>query len=583
MPAATSSTSTRDGFDDKPGRIKIFCDAASAGDISTLEVLIREHPELVNMDLAENDEHRAIHYAVLHRHPSAVKILMEAGSDASKGIYPNRTATTARAIASDRGFDEITDIIAQAEQDRRARSTCPNITVTPQQEVIHASIRTGKVVEAIEALTADPGLIHVCDRDGASPLHIAAEALNASMVNWLLVSGASIRKVDALGRTPLDRAVLAVDRTRKDSRDLFAKIADQLVPRDEPLSVRSAVALGDLQVVRRLHQETSDLFEPGQFNPGLLSIAVRHGKLEMVRLLLDLGFDPNERVRLDNLEGDVYSSGSPLWQAAVGDDFEIATILLNRGADPNAAVYASGTPTAQSFATHNRRMEELMTERGGTISPEFMGLHRQTEQARQLLSGLVTVVVNKDAYSGPTLAEQLLWGAACGGDAEIVRMALDEITWARDDKRWYNMAVQPLRIWNHGPGFWAVGYDRSTYTRCFEMIIKRCDVNALSRQGTTILHRVASDGDTWGHQVMTPEERIAFATLVLDAGARFDPRDELLQSTPLAWAARWGRTELVALLLERGAPRVEPDGEPWTAPLAWAERYGHTEIAAMLK
>ena len=40
--------------------------------------------------------------------------------------------------------------------------------------------------------------------------------------------------------------------------------------------------------------------------------------------------------------------------------------------------------------------------------------------------------------------------------------------------------------------------------------------------------------------------------MLLDAGANMTARDGVLKSTPLGWACRWGRAELVKLLLERG-------------------------------
>ena len=42
-----------------------------------------------------------------------------------------------------------------------------------------------------------------------------------------------------------------------------------------------------------------------------------------------------------------------------------------------------------------------------------------------------------DGVGGETVAEQLLWGAACGGDPEILRMALERVDWPRDDPRWF--------------------------------------------------------------------------------------------------------------------------------------------------
>src|ERR1700687_4084165 len=59
-------------------------------------------------------------------------------------------------------------------------------------------------------------------------------------------------------------------------------------------------------------------------------------------------------------------------------------------------------------------------------------------------------------------------------------------------------------------------------------------------------------------------------------------RDDILKSTPLGWACRWGRIELVKLLLERGADSVEADAEPWATPRAWAERMGTDDLLSML-
>lgn len=70
--------------------------------------------------------------------------------------------------------------------------------------------------------------------------------------------------------------------------------------------------------------------------------------------------------------------------------------------------------------------------------------------------------------------------------------------------------------------------------------------------------------------------------MLLDAGARVDVRDDLLESTPLGWACRWGRTGLVKRLLKRGADPVEADAEPWATPRAWAEKRGHADVLAML-
>ena len=86
------------------------------------------------------------------------------------------------------------------------------------------------------------------------------------------------------------------------------------------------------------------------------------------------------------------------------------------------------------------------------------------------------------------------------------------------------------------------------------------------------------------HEVIARDHGVgvALATLLLDAGARTDVRDNFLKSTPLGWSCRWGRVELVKLLLARGADPIEADAEAWATPRAWAEKKRRPEILALL-
>ena len=66
--------------------------------------------------------------------------------------------------------------------------------------------------------------------------------------------------------------------------------------------------------------------------------------------------------------------------------------------------------------------------------------------------------------------------------------------------------------------------------------------------------------------------------MVLEAGTRLDLRDTVLLSTPLGWACRWGRIELVRLFLSRGADPIEAGAEPWARPRAWAEKMNRRDV-----
>ena len=312
---------------------------------------------------------------------------------------------------------------------------------------------------------------------------------------------------------------------------------------------------------------------------GLVRTAVTHNRSEILDLLLDFGFDPDERVRLHEGDDAPFTWGMALQHAVHLKRYGMAETLLERGADPNASIYASGDPVFSAYSEGDQEMIALLERYGGVPAATTAGLFRQTELARRMLAGEAPCRI--DGAAGESLGEQLLWGGACGGDPEIVRMALEHVDWPPDDPRWFTMLEQPLRTWTHG----AVGesWDKSTYLTCFRLLLERCDPNLRGRPtdggqfGLTTLHHIVARGD------MTPEERVAFATAILDCGARLDMRDHLLKSTPLGWACRWGQLPLVKLFLDRGADPLEPDAEPWATPRAWAERMNRGDVLAELR
>src|SRR5437660_268761 len=183
--------------------VKRLADAVKEGDLSQVRVLLNMRPELIGIDMSGGDERRALHFAVLRRDVAMVKLLMEAGADARQGVYPHRDATSALAIAWDRGYDEIVTVIEEEERRRREENSCPNATISPVQEQIAEAIHCDDTAGAIRLLETDKSLIQACDRHGATPLHIAAQEWNRELIEWLLEWRANVRKEDEFGLTPL--------------------------------------------------------------------------------------------------------------------------------------------------------------------------------------------------------------------------------------------------------------------------------------------------------------------------------------------------------------------------------------------
>ena len=456
--------------------VRALVDAVKSGDESTVREMLRRRPELARGGV---DNFGVIHHAVLRRQAAIVRLLMANGANARDGVYPHREATTAHAIATQRGYDDIVRIIEEEEQKRPGG-------------------KTGRGPEP-------------------SPLHRAARDYDTDAVSRLLDEGADVHALALNRYSPLDGAA---ERWWHADPERFERVATLLLARGAHMTPRAATALGDIEWLRTWFAKDP----PAREKHALLRIAVTHDRREVLDLLLDLGFDPDDRQQLHDEDDPPFTWGMPLQHAVERQRYELAETLLERGADPNAQIYASGDPMFSAFSRNDDRMVALLERYGGIPAATSAGLFRKPELAKKMLSGETKYRV--DGAAGQTLGEQLLWGAACGGDPEILAMALERVDWPRDDARWFGMLEQPLRSWTHGPS--GDSYDHSTYLVCFTMLLERCDPNLRGRPtdnqqfGLTTLHNLVARGD------MSGEERAAFALSILDAGARLDIRDHLL-------------------------------------------------------
>ncbi len=540
--------------------VEALAEAVKAGDMAQARTLLHARPELAAMDMSGSDEHRGLHYAVLRRDAAMVRLLMEAGADARKGIFPHRDATSALVLARDREYTDIVAVIEEEERLRREEMSCPNATISPVQEQISAAIAQGDNATAMRLLETDGSLIQACDRRGGTPLHIAAEEGNEEMVSWLLRRRANVRKEDMRGLTALDRAALAAS-PQNDQAKQFPSIAKLLLEAGAEVTIRGAVALADVSRVRDLVRADPGTLRHLDREGGLLTLAVKHGQLEMVRVLLDLGADVDERTMLEELEEPTLSWGKPLWNAALAGERDITELLLDRGADPNANVYASGWPLRNAWGHKDDSVKRLLLQHGAKLQPYMVAEAHDVAEAKRLL----------DCDTGEELAQELAWSAADHGCAAIVELAIARLSWPSNDRRWHWIIIQPIR---------GAGGDRAIeeFFDCMAALLRHGVDPNVARFGQTALHYVAAR-----HSGLSDADRARFASMLIDYGARLDMRDDLLKSTPLGWACRWGRKELAELLIARGAPVDEAAAEAWATPKAWAEKMNHEKISALLR
>src|SRR5262249_25028170 len=126
--------------------------AVRADDLAGVRATLKVRPELAHMSM---DNLHVLHHAVLNRSPEMVRILMQHGANFHEGVQQHRDATWPLAIDIERGYDEIVTIIREEEQPRRESRSGVGATLA-----------------------------------GLTPLHVAARALNTTMIASLLDHGA---------------------------------------------------------------------------------------------------------------------------------------------------------------------------------------------------------------------------------------------------------------------------------------------------------------------------------------------------------------------------------------------------------
>jgi ankyrin repeat protein len=283
-----------------------------------------------------------------------------------------------------------------------------------------------------------------------------------------------------------------------------------------------------------------------------LKNAAAGGHLDIVRLLLEHGADPNLP------EEGIAPLGHALYSAVYNGHYEIAELLLEHGAHPNPPVESSADAVWIAIRRGDKRMLELLGAHGAEMEIPIR-LDGELEYQDLVKSG-VRLPLHVRAYYGdlagvraaleadPGVADaEALALAAQNGHEQIVRLLLALRPELAREVRVFKPREMAELLFRHG-----------------------MDPNHPSWLRKTPLHDAAGSGD------------VESAALYLDHGADLDARDEEQCSTPLAWAAMNGHARMVELLLRRGAHPELPDDPPWATPLAWARRRGHDEVVRVL-
>ena len=137
---------------------------------------------------------------------------------------------------------------------------------------------------------------------------------------------------------------------------------DELLSAAPELDVFEAAAVGKTERLRELLDEDPSLanaWAPDGFQP--LGLASFFGHVDTARLLVERGAEVNSASRNDLRVMPLHSA------AATGDPetrYELAKLLLEHGADPNARQQDDFTPLMAADQHGDDRLRELLVEHG---------------------------------------------------------------------------------------------------------------------------------------------------------------------------------------------------------------------------
>lgn len=508
--------------------------ACAAGDMPKVKALVAKDRRLVNAQFAYQFP---VHLAARAGHAEIVKLLLD------KGAHPGPWGNLLLA-ARERGYRQVETVFQRAMMKRFNYS--PDFDALKEAIISRDSRKVGAV------LRRQPNLAQASDASGNNALHWSVITRQLGLIERFAALGTPIDAERADGQTPLLIALnggcnsyrAAREPSHPSIRNRFVMVG-YLLARGASYTISVAAAVGDQERIEQLLQKDSGLARRlNSLRESPLSYASAHGYLNIVRLLLEHGADPN-------VPEEGAPNGLALYLACAGNHLEVARLLLEHGANPNAGLDSCMHCVNITRVYHGEQagpLEQLVRRHGAYTQPYHMSA-RQIKQA--IRDG--HEVTRHPEFLGNLMAQhnaKLLDLYLDSDPANVVRMA-DEL------------AVP-----------WSAALVRKLLARGF-------DPNRPDWLGRTILHACATNGDR------------SIAAVLLNAGADINAREIEYQGTPLASAVRMccaaedpdraerGR-QMVEFLLNRGAATEAPDDEPWATPLAWTRKLGLDDIEEIL-
>jgi ankyrin repeat protein len=360
--------------DDEMQAIQAIMRAAQSGDLDTLRAGLDAHPEWIDALGGGFEKAAALHLAVLRNQHAATRLLIERGADLNRREFPDNAAPLH--FAAIHGDLETIRLLVEAGADVDGNGDDHGVGVLGwatcfgdvRQEVADYLLDHGAKLNLWTAIALDRAddLRAMVAKDRSllaarmtrnqhrcTPLHHAVRKKRLRIVQLLLELGADPNARDATGATALTTA----SEVGADAGIVAALQRAGLMP-----DLLTTVNMGHYSEAEAMLRDDPSRIGPDGGETIALHVAVNRRNLATIRWLLAHGIDVNAKRRMWDI------NHTALHMTIESGAIEIARLLLDAGADPNVRDdrhHATALGWAEFFGRDE--MAELIREKGGVL------------------------------------------------------------------------------------------------------------------------------------------------------------------------------------------------------------------------
>uniref|UniRef100_A0A7N8Y5Q3 Ankyrin 1, erythrocytic a n=1 Tax=Mastacembelus armatus TaxID=205130 RepID=A0A7N8Y5Q3_9TELE len=529
--------------------------ASRRGNVIMVRLLLDRGAQI---EAKTKDELTPLHCAARNGHVRIIEILLDHGSPiqakTKNGLSPIHMAAQGdhmdcvkqllqyNAEIDDITLDHLTPlhVAAHCGHHRMAKvlldkGAKPNSRALNGFTPLHIACKKNHM-RVMDLLLKHSASLEAVTESGLTPLHVASFMGHLNIVKILLQKGASPSASNVKVETPLHMA----------SRAGHHEVAEFLLQNGAPVDAKAKDDQTPLHCAARMgHKELVKLLLEHKANPNStttaghtpLHIAAREGHVQTVRILLDMEAQLQIPSRVS----------------------QFLSLLLERGANPNAAGKNGLTPLHVAVHHNNLDVVNLLVSKGGSPHSAarngYTALHiaskqNQVEVANSLLQ--YGASANAESLQGVTP----LHLASQEGRPDMVSLLISKQANVNLGNK---SGLTPLHL-----------VAQEGHVGIADILVKQgASVYAATRMGYTPLHVACHYGN------------IKMVKFLLQQQANVNSKTRL-GYTPLHQAAQQGHTDIVTLLLKHGAQPNETTTNG-TSALAIAKRLGYISVIDVLK